>query len=53
MDSLRLTHLVARLRQLLKRKPDKEDDPYAKVRVPLKKGPSGLRAAVAIEEPRD
>jgi hypothetical protein len=51
MDSLRLIQLRAQLRRLLKRNPDKEDDRYAKVRVPLKKGPGGLHAAVALKEP--
>jgi hypothetical protein len=27
-------------------------EPYAKVGVPLKKGPGGLQASVSLEEPR-
>lgn len=44
--------ILAGLRRLLKRDPDLED-PYARVRVPLKKNPGGRSAAVALEEPFD
>lgn len=40
------------LRRLLRREPDSED-PDARVRVPLKKGPGGLQASVMLKEPRD
>ena len=44
--------LLSRIRRLFNRHPN-EQDPYARVRVPLKKGPGGLRAGVALEEPRE
>lgn len=38
------------IRRWFRRKPDPQD-PYARVRAPLKKGPGGRSAAVALEEP--
>ncbi len=52
MGSNRLADLLRRLRRLLRRDPNTED-PYSKVRVPLKKGPGGLRASVALKEPHE
>jgi hypothetical protein len=48
--------ITPRMRELLKRlwsrwKPEPED-PYAYVRQPLKRGPSGNSSAVALDEPR-
>jgi GrpB-like predicted nucleotidyltransferase (UPF0157 family) len=43
---------IRALRRLLKRKPD-EQDPYARVRVPVRKGPGGRSAAVALKEPNE
>lgn len=51
MDTRKLAELLVRLRRFLRRNPDTQD-PYSKVRVPLKKGPGGLKAAVALKEPR-
>ena len=49
-DSItRLTNLV---RRLLRRKPEPLD-PYAYVRQPLRRGPGGRGAAVALEEPEE
>jgi GrpB-like predicted nucleotidyltransferase (UPF0157 family) len=45
-----LTNLVQTLRRWLKRNPE-EQDPYARVRVPVRKGPGSRSAAVALEEP--
>ena len=45
-----LLNLVQKIRRLLKRKPE-EQDPYARVRVPVRKGPGGRSAAVALKEP--
>ena len=39
------------LRRLLRRDPAEPQDPYARVRVPVRRGPSGRGAAVALEEP--
>jgi len=33
------------------RRPDSPDDPYAAVRVPVKRGPPDRSAAVALDEP--
>lgn len=52
MDAHRVRELLIRLRRIIKRNPDGQD-PYARVRVPLKKDPGGLKSAVALEEPRD
>ena len=48
----KIGRLLSRLGRALRRKQDGED-PYARVPVPVKKGPGGLRAAVELEEPRD
>ncbi|MBV9937459.1 MAG: hypothetical protein JO150_03055 [Acidobacteriaceae bacterium] len=45
-----LTDLARTIRRWLNRNPD-ERDPYARVRVPVRKGPSGRSAAVALKEP--
>jgi len=44
--------LIQAIRQWLLRKRDPEA-PYAGVRVPLRKGPSGRDAAVALEQPKE
>jgi hypothetical protein len=44
--------LLIRLRRFFRRHPDGYD-PYARVRVPLKKGPGGLSSSVALKEPRE
>ena len=41
------------LRRLLRRGPAEPQDPYARVRAPLRGGPSGRSAAVAVEEPEE
>jgi hypothetical protein len=46
-----LTNLFARLRKLFGRPAAPPHDPYAGVRVPLKKGPKGRSGAVALAEP--
>jgi hypothetical protein len=51
MDTRKLAELLFRLCRFLRRKPDTQD-PDCKVRVPVKKGPGGLTAAVALKEPR-
>jgi hypothetical protein len=43
--------LTDALRFLTGRRPDSPDDPYAGVRVPIKKGPPDHSAAVALDEP--
>jgi len=45
----KLTNFV---RRLLRRKPEPLD-PYAYVRQPLRRGPGGRGAAVALEEPEE
>ena len=52
MNGKNVRGLLSRLRRLLRRDPDTED-PYVKVRVPLKKGPGSQSAAVALKEPRN
>jgi hypothetical protein len=42
--------LVQSIRRWLGKRPDSQD-PYAGVRVPLRKGPHDRRAAVALQEP--
>lgn len=39
------------LRDLLRRRPDPPDDPYAAVRAPIRRGPPDKSAAVALDEP--
>ena len=39
------------MRRLLRRDPAEPQDPYARVRVPLRRGPGGRSSAVALEEP--
>jgi hypothetical protein len=39
------------MRRLLRRGPAEPQDPYAHVRVPLRRGPGGRNSAVALEEP--
>jgi hypothetical protein len=50
MDARNVRILLRRLRRIFRRHPDGQD-PYARVRVPLKKGPGGLHSAVALKEP--
>jgi hypothetical protein len=38
---------------LLRRGPAEPEDPYARVRVPVRRGPPGRAAAVALEEPEE
>lgn len=49
----KLKNLLARLRRLLGKRstPPEPSEPYAGVRQPLRKGPSGRSGAVALEEP--
>lgn len=44
--------LIDAVRRLLKRKPE-DRDPYARVRVPVRKGPGGRSTAVALKEPNE
>ena len=39
------------MRRLLRRDPAEPQDPYARVRVPVRRGPGGRSSAVALEEP--
>jgi hypothetical protein len=39
------------MRRLLRRDPAEPQDPYARVRVPLRRGPGGRSSAGALEEP--
>jgi len=39
------------MHRLLRRGPAEPQDPYARVRVPVRRGPSGRSSAVALEEP--
>ncbi len=39
------------VRRLLRRGPAEPQDLYARVRVPLRRGPGGRSSAVALEEP--
>jgi GrpB-like predicted nucleotidyltransferase (UPF0157 family) len=41
---------IETLRRWLKRNPDSRD-PYARVRVPVRKGPGSRQGAVALKEP--
>jgi len=41
---------MTRVRRWFRRKPDLRD-PYARVRVPVRKGPGGRHGAVALKEP--
>jgi hypothetical protein len=43
--------LLKAIRRRLTRSPDPQDDPYARVRVPLRKGPRDRSAAVALKLP--
>ena len=47
-----LSRLWDRISRLWRRNPEPQD-PYAGVRVPLKRGPHGRSAAVALLEPED
>lgn len=51
MDRQEETRISRLIRKILRRDTDPQD-PYSKVRVPVKKGPGGLKASVALEEPR-
>jgi GrpB-like predicted nucleotidyltransferase (UPF0157 family) len=42
--------LIEAVRRWLRRNPDLRD-PYARVRVPVRKGPGGRHGAVALKEP--
>ena len=46
-----LPRLQSFLRRLFRRRSAEPQDPYARVRVPLSRGPAGRSAAVALEEP--
>ena len=48
-----LTVLQQLMRRLLRRGPAEPQDPYARVRVPVRRGPSGRSSAVALEEPAE
>jgi hypothetical protein len=52
MDARNVRELLLRLRRIFRRNPDGRD-PYARVRVPLKKGPGGLHSSVALKEPSE
>jgi hypothetical protein len=39
------------VRRLLRRDPAEPQDPYARVRVPLRRGPGSRSSAIALEEP--
>jgi len=39
------------MRRLLRRDPAEPQDPYARVQVPVRRGPGGRSSAVALEEP--
>ncbi len=39
------------MRRLLRRGPAEPQDPYARVGVPVRRGPGGRSSAVALEEP--
>ena len=41
------------VRGLLRRGPAEPEDPYARVCVPVRRGPPGRAAAVALEEPEE
>jgi len=41
------------VRALLRRDPAEPEDPYSSVRVPVRRGPPGRAAAVALEEPQE
>lgn len=43
---------IEALRRWLKRRPE-DKDPYARVLVPVRKGPGGRSAAVALKEPNE
>ncbi len=47
-----LSTLQQFMRRILRRGPAEPQDPYARVRVPVRCGPPGRAAAVALEEPR-
>ena len=51
MDSKFLPTLKRLLNRLLRRDPAEPQDPYARVPVPLRRGPGGRSSAVALEEP--
>ena len=42
--------VIATVRRWFKRNPDSRD-PYARLRVPVRKGPGGRHDAVALKEP--
>ena len=50
-----LKKLLKLFRQLLRKRPAPPEpyDPYAGVRVPIRKGPPNRSGAVALEEPED
>ncbi|HLH08503.1 MAG TPA: hypothetical protein VKW78_14780 [Terriglobales bacterium] len=51
MIRVSISKLSSFVRRLLHRNPEPMD-PYTSVRQPLKRGPAGRGAAVALEEPR-
>jgi len=52
MSKHNFSSIVQTIRRFLRRNPD-ERDPYARVRVPVRKGPSNRSAAIALKEPKD
>jgi hypothetical protein len=52
MDAHNVREFLIRLRRIFRRHSDGQD-PYARVRVPVKRGPGGLKSAVALKEPRE
>ncbi len=52
MKNKTLAALFEQIRRWFRSKPDPRD-PYARVRVPLRKGPGGRSASIALKEPED
>lgn len=52
MKNKSLAALLERVRSWFRSKPDPRD-PYARVRVPVRKGPGSRSASIALKEPED
>ena len=46
-----LPALLQLVRRILRREPTEPQDPYARVLVPVLRGPAGRSSAIALEEP--